>query len=93
MSRTSGIDFAPSLDDEYQAKEIMAEMRERKIEDIVSEYKATINLALMDEAMHESECTSVMVSAYRSDDFASLGCYFSNRIDEYLYYLAESEIS
>ena len=92
MSRTTRINFSPSLDEDYQVKEVMAEMRERKIEDIVSEYKATMTLSLMDEAMHDAESTSVMVSAYRSDDFASLGCYFSNRIDEYLYWIAEKEV-
>ena len=81
--------YDPEYD--FQHKEMMAELRERRIEDLVAQYKKDITLAMMDEAMQESEATSVWLPAYRTDDFAALGSFFANRIDEYLYRLAEME--
>ena len=78
-------------DAELEAKEMMAELRERRIEDLVAQYKKDITLAMIDEAMQESEATSVWLPAYRTDDFKSLGCYLASRIDKYLYRLAEME--
>ena len=81
--------YDPEYD--FQHKEMMADLRERKIEDLVAQYKKDITLDLIDEALQESEATSVWLGAYRTDDFKSLGCYLANRIDEYLYRLAEME--
>ncbi len=92
MSRTTRIGFSSSLDDDYQVKEIMAEMREQKIEEIVDEYKATMTEGLMQECLQESDCTQMMVDAYKNQDWVSLGSFVANRIEEYLYGLAETEV-